>query len=214
MMIAVDSRSLVRLAAAVFAAALLLAAAGCSLTRPAPVKQAFLLEPPLPVGAGRASPATLRVGAINVAAPFRAKAFVHRTSPLGFEADFYSEFLVAPAAMIGEATARALDHAGIFGRVIPPGALPDGDYVLDGFVSALYGDVREPGRPVARLAITFFLTRNDGVSQAPFWSREYERRAVAADATPEAHARALSIALGEILADLARDLAAALPQGR
>jgi hypothetical protein len=25
--------------------------------------------------------------------------------------------------------------------VIPPGALPDGDYVLDGFVSTLYGDV-------------------------------------------------------------------------
>ncbi len=40
---------------------------------------------------------------------------------------------------------RALDRAGVFARVVPPGAPPDGDYVLDGFVSALYGDVRESG---------------------------------------------------------------------
>jgi hypothetical protein len=214
MMIAVDSRSLVRLAAVVVVTALLFAAAGCSLSRPAPVKHSFLVDPPAPAGVSRAHPATLRVGAINVAAPFRAKAFVYRTSPLGFEADFYSEFLVAPAAMIGEATARALDRAGIFAKVIPPGALPDGDYVLDGFVSALYGDIREPARPAAELAINFFLTRNDGVSQAPFWSREYQRRIAVEGTAPEGHARALSVALGEILAELARDLVVAVPSGR
>jgi hypothetical protein len=121
MTIAVDSRSLVRFAAAVVATALLLVAAGCSLSRPAPVKHTFLIDPPLPAGMSRAHPGTLRVGAINVAAPFRARAFVYRTSPLGFEADFYSEFLVAPAAMISEATARALDRAGVYAKVIPPG---------------------------------------------------------------------------------------------
>lgn len=213
MMIAFDSRSPVRFAAAVVATALLVVAAGCSLSRPAPVKHTFLIDPPLPAAMSRAHPGTLRVGAINVAAPFRGRAFVYRTSQLGFEADFYSEFLVAPAAMIGEATARVLDRTGLFAKVIPPGALPDGDYVLDGFVSTLYGDVREPAKPAAELAIAFFLTRNDGVSQAPFWSREYQRRIAVDGATPEAHARALSVALGEILAELAGDLAAARPPG-
>ena len=214
MMIAVDSRSLVRLVATVVATALLLGAAGCSLSRPAPVKHAFLIEPPMPARMSGAHAGTLRVGAINVAAPFRGKAFVYRTSPLGFEADFYSEFLVAPAAMIGEATARVLDRTGTFAKVIPPGALPDGDYVLDGFVSTLYGDVREPAKPAAELAITFFLTRNDGASQAPFWSREYQRRVAVEGTAPEAHARALSVALGEILAELAVDLGAAVQRAR
>jgi cholesterol transport system auxiliary component len=211
---AVDSRSLLRIAAAAVATAILIAATGCSLSRPAPVKHTFLIDPPAPAAMSRAHPGILRVGAINVAAPFRAKAFVYRTSALGFEADFYSEFLVAPAAMIGEATARGLDRAGVFAKVIPPGALPDGDFVLDGFVSALYGDVRDPAQPAAELAITYFLTRNDGVSQAPFWSREYRRRTPATDATPEGHARALSAALGEILVELARDLAQNAPAAR
>lgn len=194
------------------AALVLLVAGGCSLTRPAPVKQAFLLDPPAPAVADRAHPGTLRVGAISVAAPFRGRAFVRRTSAVGYEVDFYSEFLVAPAAMIGEATARSLDHAGVFARVVPPGAPPEGDYVLDGFVSALHADVRDPDKPMVELAITYFLTRNDGTGVVPVWSREYRRRTAIADATPDAFARALSSALGEVLAELARDLAQAVPR--
>lgn len=211
---AVDSRSLPRFVAAVVGAALLLAVGGCSLSRAAPEKHAFLIDVDVPAAAGRAHPGTLRVGAVTVAAPFRARNFVYRTSPLAYEADFYNEFLVAPAAMIGEAGARALDRAGIFAKVIPPGARPDGDFVLDGFVSALYGDVRDASKPAAEVAITFFLTRNDGASQAPFWSREYRRRVAIAGTMPEAYAQALSVALGAILAELAGDLAAAVAGGR
>ena len=115
--------------------------------------------------------------------------------------------------MIGEATARSLDHAGVFARVVPPGAPPEGEWVLDGFVSALHADVRDPGKPMVELAITYFLTRNDGAGVVPVWSREYRRRTAIADATPDAFARALSVALGEVLAELARDLAQAAPRG-
>ncbi len=41
------------------------------------------------------------------------------------------------------------------------------------------------------------------------WSREYRQRVPAADATPDALARAWNTALSAMLADLARDLAAA-----
>jgi hypothetical protein len=164
---AVDSVSPLRVAIAALSAVLLVAAGGCALSRPAPLKHTFVIDAPAPAALSRAYAGTLRVGTISVAAPFRGKAFVYRTSTLGYEADFYSEFLVSPAALIGEATAQALDRSGVFARVVPPGAQPDGDYVLDGFVSALYGDTRETGKPMAELAITYFLTRNDGVSVAP-----------------------------------------------
>ena len=84
---------------------------GCALSRPAPVKQTFLVEAAPPAAAATTHPATLRVGAMNVAAPFRGKAFVYRMADLRFEADYYNEFLVAPGAMLGEGTARSLDRA-------------------------------------------------------------------------------------------------------
>jgi ABC-type uncharacterized transport system auxiliary subunit len=193
-------------------AAVLLAAtlAACTLSRPAPVKHTYLLEAAPPPVANVAKLATIRIGVINVAAPFRGRSLVYRRDDITYESDFYSEFFVAPSAMLSEAAAKALTAAGAFRRVIPPGAAPDdADYVLDGFVDALYGDVREPGKPAAVLAATFYVS--SAVSPAPrvLWSREYRQRVPAADATPDALARAWNTALSALLADLARDLAAA-----
>jgi ABC-type uncharacterized transport system auxiliary subunit len=184
-------------------------AGGCSLSRPAPVKHAFLVAPAPPPAAARAQPATLRVGTTNVAAPFRGRAFVYRETDLKYEADFYHEFLVAPAAMIGEGTARALDAARVFARVVPPGAPPDGEYVLDGFVDALYEDLRVAGRRAAELSITYYLSRTDAPAPVPFWSRQYARRVPVAGPDREAYVAALSAAFTEIAAELSRDLAAA-----
>jgi uncharacterized lipoprotein YmbA len=213
MMTARPLRALPRLATRAAASSLLAVAtialvAGCSLSRPAPVKSMFLIEPAAPPAAAKALPVTLRVGTVNVAAPFRGRTFIYRDSDLRFQTDYYAEFVVAPAAMIGEVTARSLDRAGVFSRVVPPGAPPDGDYVLDGFVSALYGDVREPAKPAAEVAVTYFLSRANTGMATPMWSKEYKRRAPVATLTPEGYAAALSAAFGEIHADLARDLAA------
>jgi uncharacterized lipoprotein YmbA len=181
---------------------------GCALPRTAPVKQTFLIEAAPPAAAATTRPATLRVGTMNVAAPFRGKAFVYRTTDLRFDADYYTEFLVAPAAMLGESTARALDRALVFARVVPPGAPPDGEFVLDAFVDALYFDLRDAGKPAAEISVTFYLSRAEAATPIPFWSKEYRRRVPAAGTTPDAYAAAMSAAFSGIAAELARDLAA------
>ena len=183
-------------------------AGGCSLTRPAPIKHAYLIDPAAPPVAAKALPATLRVGTINVAVPFRGRALIFRQTDLRYEADFYSEFLIAPAAMLGEGTARALDRARVFARVVPPGAPPDGEFVLDGFVDALYFDVREAGKATAEVGVTYYLSRADAALPVPFWSKQYRRSVPVAGSTPDAQAAALSFAFGDITAELARDLAA------
>ena len=192
----------------VFAAALLVA--GCSaISRSAPVRQTFLLDPAPPQVVSQPRPGALRVGAINVAAPFRGKAFVYRMDELRYETDYYVEFLVPPATMLTEQTARALIRARPFARVGGPGSGGDAEWVLDGFASALYADVREAGKPAADIAITYYVTAAGGSAQTPVWQREYRRHAPMRDASAVAYAEALNLAFGEIVTDLARDLAAA-----
>lgn len=188
--------------------AVLLGASGCSLTRESPVKQTFLLEPSMPPAVAKTQPVSVRVAAVNVAAPYRGRAFVYRTGALRYETDYYVEFLVAPAAMFAEQTTRALEAARVFARVVPPSSGADADATLEGFVSSLYAEA-EGGSPTAvELVVTYYLTASSGGASTPSWSKEYRRHAELAQHTPAAYAAALNQAFGEILAELTRDLAA------
>jgi len=190
------------------AAASLAAVGGCSFTRTAPVKGTFVLEPALPAPVSKTQPGLLRVGTVTVGAPFRGRSFVFRESDLKYETDYYHEFLVAPAANIGDAIARALAAARVFASVVPTGVVADPDWVLESFVDSLYGDARDLAKPEAVLAITFFLRRGDGDGGVPLWSRKYERRGPLSARGARAHGGGGHEALGDILAELARDLSA------
>jgi len=183
--------------------------AACSLSRPSPVKRTFLLEPAPPAAvAATPKPVSLRIGVVNVAAPFRGKTFVFRETDLRFESDYYDEFFTAPSIMFSDATAKALAASNIFRRVVPYGGVPDeGDYVLEGFVSELYVDSRDSAAPAAVITVTYYLTPA-AFGSAVVWSREYRQRAKVSGEGPDAVARGWNVALTAILADLAKDLAA------
>lgn len=204
----VTRRQFIRLSAATAA---LGAVAACS--RPAPIKGTYVLEPAMPPAVARTQPGVLRVGSVNVAAPYRGRAFVYRETDLKYETDYYHEFLVAPGANIAEATARALAAAKAFSTVLPGHVAADADWVLDGFVDSLYGDGRTPDKPSAVLRISWFLRPHSG-DAVPVWTRSYERTVPFATGNAAAYIDAQNKALSEILAELARDLAAAsLPRG-
>ena len=113
------------LAAVAFAAL----AVGCSLSRPAPVKQEFLLEVPSPPPLAKSQPATLQVRAVTVAAPFRGRSFVYRQTDLRYDSDYYTEWVVAPGAM--SPTPRLARRASRAFTRGSAGSAPDGDFVLD-----------------------------------------------------------------------------------
>ncbi|HQR11512.1 MAG TPA: ABC-type transport auxiliary lipoprotein family protein [Casimicrobiaceae bacterium] len=196
-------------ATTIVALASLALAGGCSLTRPAPVKASYLLDPSWPAPVARTQPSSVRVGAITVAAPFRGRSFVVRDTDLRYDSDFYHEFFVPPAVIIGDATAQALVRGRVFADVTRPGVVVDSNWVLDGFVGALYGDARDMARPAAVLEITYFLSRDDAGSSTPVWTRAYQRRVAFTAGETSAYVAALNAALSEILAELAKDLAAA-----
>jgi cholesterol transport system auxiliary component len=198
-----------RTLAAVAAIAITATLVACSVSRQAPVKDMYLLESTLPAMAAAPKPVSVRVGIVNVATPFRGRAFVYRETDLKYDADFYHEFFVAPAAMLSDATARALAAAKVFRSVVPPGVAADeGDYVVDGFVSELYGDARDTAKPAAILNAAFYVSVANAPLPSVVWSREYRQRVPVSDASADALARGWNAALSTILADLARDLAA------
>jgi cholesterol transport system auxiliary component len=191
------------------------AIAGCSATRPSPVKQTFLLDPPAPAAAAKPQPSSLRMGTVTVAAPFRGRGFVSREGELRYETDFYNEFLVPPATLIGELTGRALERATVFALVAPATASTDTDWLLDGFVTSMYVDAREPARMAAEVDISYYVLRADGSSGLPVWTQTYRQRVPLAAQNAQAYAGALNVALGNVFTDLARDLASAnLPAAR
>lgn len=190
---------------AVAAAAL---AAGCTFTRTAPVKDMYLLDPALPPAVAKPQPGSLRVGTLQVGAPYRARTFVVRDTELKYESDFYNEFIVPPGLMLADDTARALAGAKLFADVRRPGVAVTSDWLLDGFVGALYADLRDAAKPSAVLEITYYLTRDDAGATAPVWSKLYRRQVAMASTAAKDYVAALNTALAEILADLVRDVAA------
>jgi cholesterol transport system auxiliary component len=190
------------------AAVLLSSLGGCS--RPSPVKQTYLLQAPVATQAATAPrPSTLKVGTISVAAPFRGKSMIYREGELKYESDFYNEFFVAPSAMLTEGAATWLAGAGVFREVLPAAANADGDFVLEGFVSELYGDYRDAGKPAAVLTGKFFLIDNRVLSGVPVWQAELTQRVALSRRSPDALALALNGAWAAMLGDLSRELAAA-----
>ncbi len=191
------------------AAAAATALAGCSLVRTAPVKATFLLEPTMPQPVAKQQPGVLRIGTINVAAPYRGRAFIVRETDLKYESDYYYEFLSPPGIIIGDATARALTAAHVFKAVLPLGIPAESDWMLDGFVGAIYGDARVPAQSAAVLQMTYYLSRTTAGTGVPFWNRAYDKRVPFEGGSSGRYIAALNTALSEVLAELARDLAAA-----
>lgn len=186
---------------------------GCSFKQAYPAKETFLIEARR-VGEAKASshamPLVLRARNLQVSAPFEGKGFVYRGSGLRYETDFYHEFLVAPRALLTEQVRQWLGASGVVGVVIDSASKADATHLLDGHVSALYGDYRELAAPIAVLAIEFFLSREQSASGEIIFHHRYRQEVSIENHNAETLAQGWGRALEQILAALEQDLAKAL----
>lgn len=194
----------------VLAAAMI--ASGCSLSRPAPVKQSFLLDAAR-TGATqpKAFAGVLRVNRFTVAQSFNGRAMVYRADDQRFEVDFYNEFLALPATMMTERATSWLAAARLFDTVVPMTSGMDTHYLLEAEVTDFYGDFRSANDPRAVLAARFFLARE--ASGRVLYERAIARSVPIAGAGAAQLVRGLEQALSETLAQLEADLAGAAARG-
>jgi cholesterol transport system auxiliary component len=195
----------------VILALICLAAVACvKLERQPLEKRLYALETVRPgVVQGRpACPEGLLARRLVVSARSAGRELVYRTGESAWNADYYNLFFVSPADMLTQDLRAWLASADLFGEVLDPGSLAPYGYILEGNVTALYGDfAAKPPQAVAEMQ--FLLLRN-GDERRIVLSRGYRRTAPLAASTPQELVRALREATGGIYAALEADLRAAL----
>jgi len=211
---------LAALAAVLLSAGLTLGVAmilsGCSLSKPTPEKRAFLLRAIREAeaeGKLRARSGVVRVPDVLMASAYEGKELVLRTGESQFVSDFYHEFFTPPGPMLSDELRRWIVAAPLFEGVVDPGSRLRATHTLEGTVTALFGDIREPKQPKAVLGMRFLLLgeESSGV-QRLLLEKDYRvERAVGssrADALVHGWNEALEALFGELESDIAAALAA------
>jgi cholesterol transport system auxiliary component len=176
---------------------------GCSLSRPPLVKQTYLLEAArAPETTAPGVDATLRVGMFAVAPPFAGKQMVYRSGTHRYETDFYNEYFVAPRDMVTQRVFEWMQTARVFRTTLLATAEgPRNALTLSGLVTEMYGDLRDPQRPAAVLAIQFYVTRPARDDDSVLFAQQLRQAVPLEDASAAALARGLSTALSNLLAE-------------
>jgi len=149
---------------------------------------------------------TLEVSRLSVDAAFATKNLIYRTGQYEYQSDYYRQFLISPGVMATEKTRDWLAEAGLFRQVLPVGSRLAADYTLEGTVTALYGDFRDPTNPAAILEIRFFLLMSVRGSEKVAFTDTYRAVTLVPGKTPEAFMAALNDSLVEILRRLEQGL--------
>jgi len=190
-------------------------AAGCSgMNRPYPAKQRFaLLVEREQMDSTPLIDRMLRVREFKVAPPYHELSFVYRKGDSEFETDYYREFIAAPAKLLTSQTIAWLSAAHLFAKVLPGTSAADNEYVLEGMVTALYGDYRNPSAPEAVLELQVFVLAEQTTQTQVVFDRTYRQRAPVRGAEPSDLVNGWKEALRAVLTSLEGDLRAeVIPQ--
>ena len=182
--------------------------AGCvNLEKGYPEKRYFILD------ASRdediSSPDTgkvLTVRRFRVSAKYEGKGLVYRLEELSYEADFYNEFFISPVSMFTEEIRKRLAGSGLFKHVVDPSSLLDSTYILEGAVTALYGDYRVSTAPQAVMEIQFFLLHETDSNPKIIFQSQYHKEEPLKGNTPNSLVKSWNLAFNQILTEFETDL--------
>jgi ABC-type uncharacterized transport system auxiliary subunit len=151
----------------------------------------------------QANDLVVEVSRFRISSNFSSKSLVYKISDVGYEADFYNEFLAFPSANITEESIEWLAESRIFRNVTDTAASADRDLLLEGNITALYGDFTASQEPKAVMAIRFALIDNEGNIEM---NKSYSERSKLAAKDATSLIKGFNQCLAEILTSLEKDL--------
>jgi cholesterol transport system auxiliary component len=189
------------------AACAALALSACSIGKPIPEPNTYVVQPPVPESAPAVAsrPESLRIGKVQVAASYAGHALVYRMDDVRFISDPYSRFIAEPGTMLADQMAAWLARAGPFAVSGPESTLPE-HYLLEATVTELYGDFRPRRVPAAVMAMQLALIDQTGARPKAVLERSIARRVDLPQASPDSLVRGYGDALAPILSELSADL--------
>jgi len=150
----------------------------------------------------------LEVRRFTMDSAYSGSGLVYRIGESEYESDFYNAFLASPSAMVAERTRSWLSESRLFTRVLDPGSQIDPTHVIEGNITALYGDLRDGSSPTAIIEMRVFLLEAEaGQEPIPIFGKTYKSSVGIDSEDPEGLVEALGRCLQGILATLESDLA-------
>jgi cholesterol transport system auxiliary component len=148
----------------------------------------------------------LTVRRFRVSPKFEGKGLVYRLGELSYEADFYNEFFISPSQMLTEEVRKRLARSGLFKQVLIPSSLLDSTYILEGAVTAFYGDYRVSTAPKAVMEIQFFLLEETAKRTKIIYQSRYYKEEPFKTNMPDALVKSWNVAFNQILTEFETDL--------
>lgn len=152
------------------------------------------------------SEAILRVHKLRIAPEYRKKNLVYRTGDVGYKADFYNEFFIAPELMMTKNVREWLAKSGLFQHVVDSISGAESWYVLEGMITSLYGDYRDAKASLAVMEVQFFLMKEVPAFSEIVFKKTYTEKLPIKDRSPENLVKGWNKGLEKILKNFEKDL--------
>lgn len=185
---------------------------GCiNLERNYPDKKFFVLEASRDGEVVSSETGTvLAVRRFQISPQFEGKSLIYRLSDLRYESDFYNEFLVPPVSLLTDEVHEWIRESGLFQHTVDPSSYLDPLFILEGSITALYGDYRESASPKAVLEIHFFLIHQVSESYKIIFEKQYRREEPFKGDSPDDLVKGWNNAFQNILTAFENDAKAAI----
>lgn len=182
---------------------------GCSAfsTRPYPDKSLFALQVgPAPATKEARNPLVLRIQNLRISPPFDSNTFNYKTGAAQFTNDYYHGFIAPPAQLLTSELNTWLSQSGPFACVLDGASAADYQLILEGNVTAFYGDYTPGTTPQAVIEVKFFLIDITGDNYLVRFQKVYRRTEPLKGAKPEQLVHGWNQACQSVFEALAQDL--------
>ena len=175
---------------------------GCS-SGPNWKRQAFAFSLPVDSPATNATERIAALSRVSISPTFQSRSFTYRTGENSYDQDPYAGFLIPPERALAESIRGWMRASGVYGRVLEPGSGIMPNLIVEVSINELYGDFREPSRPVAKMGIhVMCYDMQDGLPRRVVFDRYCSHETPLAQKAPGALMSAWDADLREIMKEI------------